>query len=81
MYDISDKKTLKELKDFWYNENKGLDAIFFVVANKWDLNDNDEEGKDFAKSIGASFFSVSAKDNLGLTSLFSKIGESLIKNK
>ena len=80
MYDITDEKTFKELKDFWYNENKEFDAIFFVVANKCDLEDKkvkDEEGEEFAKSIGAGFFSVSAKDNIGLSNLFEKIAEAL----
>ena len=34
----------------------------------------------YAEKIGASFFTVSAKDNIGLSALFEKIGEE-IKNK
>ena len=80
VYDITNKNSLKELKNFWYATNKDCGAIFFVVANKWDLDDKeDEEGKGFAQSIGAYFFSVSAKDNIGLTSLFLKIAEALKK--
>ena len=76
VYDITDKNTFKELKNFWYNSNKDCGAKFFVVANKWDLDDKeDEEGKGFAIGIGANFFSVSAKDNMGLNSLFFKIAE------
>ena len=77
-YDITDENTFKELKDFWYNTHKGFGAILFVVANKCDLEDKkvkDEEGEEFAKSIGASFFSVSAKDNIGISNLFEKIAE------
>ena len=80
MYDITDENTFKELKNFWYNENKDFGAILFVVANKCDLEDKkvkDEEGEEFAKSIGACFFSVSAKDNIGISNLFENIAEIL----
>ena len=79
-YDITDENTFKELKDFWYNTHKDFGAILFVVANKCDLENKkvkDEEGEEFAKSIGASFFSVSAKDNIGISNLFEKIAEAL----
>ena len=34
-----------------------------------------EEGKEFAKSIGAFFQSTSAKKDIGITSLFENIGQ------
>ena len=80
MYDITNENTFKELKYFWNLTKKPPGANLFVVANKCDLEDKkvkDEEGEEFAKSIGASFFSVSAKDNIGISNLFEKIAEAL----
>ena len=80
MYDITNENTFKELKDFWNFTKKPPGANLFVVANKCDLEDKkvkDEEGEEFAKIIGASFFSVSAKDNIGISNLFEKIAEAL----
>ena len=82
MYDITDENSFEELKDFWYISSKDSGATFFVVANKCDLSNkkvNDEEAKDFASKIGANFFSVSAKDNIGLSELFEKVGEAINK--
>ena len=83
VYDSTNEKSFKELKEFWYNEVKNLKIILAVVANKCDLNEKkvtDEEGKEFADNIGAIFESVSAKENIGINSLLGKIGEA-IKNK
>ena len=82
IYDVTNENSFKELKDFWYANNKNYGAKFFVVANKCDLEDKkvkDEEGKAFAESIGADFFSISAKNNIGLSQLFERIGEVLKK--
>ena len=82
IYDVTNENSFKELKDFWYANNKNYGAKFFVVANKCDLEDKkvkDEEGKAFAESIGADFFSISAKNNIGLSQLFERIGEVLQK--
>ena len=81
IYDYTDENSFKEIKDYWYTTYKDYDAIFFVVANKCDLENKkvkDEEGKEFADSIGANFFSISAKDNIGISELFQKVGETLI---
>ena len=82
MYDRTNENSFKELKKFWYDSIKDVGAILFVVANKNDLDDQkvkDEEGKEFAESIGANFFSISVKDNKGISNLFDKIGETLKK--
>ena len=82
IYDVTNENSFKELKDFWHANNKNYGAKFFVVANKCDLEDKkvkDEEGKAFAESIGADFFSISAKNNIGLSQLFERIGEVLKK--
>ena len=83
VYDLTDENTFKELKDFWYSQVKDLNLILAVVANKCDLSEKkvkDEEGKEFADSIGAIFASVSAKENIGIQELFQKIAEA-VKNK
>ena len=83
VYDPTDEKSFKELKEFWYSQVKDLNQVLAVVANKCDLEEKkikDEEGKQFAESISAIFASVSAKDNIGLSDLFEQIGQA-IKNK
>ena len=83
MYDITNENSFKALKDVWFDFIKEFGATLFVVANKNDLEEKkvkDEEGKEFAQSIGADFFSVTATDNNSVTELFTKIEEKL-KNK
>ena len=77
VYDPTNNYSFQELKEYWYNEIKDINAIIVVVANKSDLfmkTIRDEEGKRYAESIGAIFASVSAKDNIGISQLFQKIG-------
>ena len=83
VYDLTDENTFKELKEFWYGQVKDLNLTLAVVANKCDLSEKkvkDEEGKEFADSIGAIFATVSAKENFGIQELFQKIAEA-VKNK
>ena len=79
-YNSSDN-SFKELKGYWLNEVKSLNAIIAVAANKCDDLDEkrvkDEEGKEFADSIGAIFAPISAKDNFGIKELFQKVGEAI----
>ena len=84
VYDPTDENTFKELKEYWYNQIKSLNAIIVVAANKCDLGDKkvkDEEGKEFADSIGAIFASISAKENIGISALIDKIVEASINKK
>ena len=83
VYDLTDENTFKELKEFWLSQVKDLNLTLAVVANKCDLSEKkvkDEEGKEFADSIGAIFATVSAKENIGIQELFQKIAEA-VKNK
>ena len=81
-YDITSKTSFDELKEYWYEQQTKLNAdgdpIFAVVANKYDLFDqqqvNDEEGKEFARQIKGIFQPTSAKGNTGIDELFEKIG-------
>ena len=68
VYDITQKDTFEEIKNYWVKdveEKLGKDIIKGIVANKIDLFMNEqvtqEEGEEYAKSIGALFLSISAK--------------------
>ena len=67
VYDITSLKSFEELSS-WHEEvidQVGDDIIKGVVGNKMDLYDKEEvkeeQGKEFAKSIGAEYLSISAK--------------------
>ncbi len=84
VYDITNKKSFEAMKDFWYEKQTKLnvegDPIFAVVGNKNDLYEIrqiEDEGKNFAKSIGAIFQYTSAKNSSGIKELFNKIGEKI----
>ena len=76
VYDETDEDSFNELKNCWYELVKNLCCILAVVANKCDLSDKkvkEEDGKKFAESIGAMFFEISAKENIGISNMFEKI--------
>ena len=85
VYDITYKKSLEELSEYWLKtvkEELGDKFIGGVVGNKIDLEETakdivkEEEGKKFAESNGFKFALVSAKDQ---PSLFTVFLEELIK--
>ena len=83
VYASTSESSFNELKEYWYNEIKSLNAIIAVAANKCDLNEKkvkDEEGKEFADSIGAIFASISAKNNIGIRELIQKVAEAIKNN-
>ena len=62
VYDITKRETFEELKKYWYNQIKESatpDIIIAIAANKCDLYEDEkvkeEEGREFAKEIGAYF--------------------------
>ena len=81
-YDITNKKSFTELRDYWYEQNVKDNAqenpIFAVVGNKVDLYEmsqvKDEEGRQFAKDINGIFQLTSAKSDFGINKLFEHIG-------
>ena len=82
VYDITDQRSFDEVKSYWYEmvkSNGDQDAIIAIVANKNDLYDtaqvSEQDGKEFARSIGAIFQSTSAKSDTGITTLFDNIGQ------
>ena len=78
VYDITKKYTFDEAKNYWYEQIKqnyeDNNIIIILVANKNDLYEDqkvsNEEGKEFAKNIGAIFISTSAKNNNDINFLF-----------
>ena len=85
VYDITNMESFKEMKEYWYEEVKqnGIENVLFAIAaNKSDLYElrqvDDEEGEEYAQSIGAIFAATSAKNDTGITSLFENIGQKLL---
>lgn len=82
VYDITQRKTFIELKEFWIKElhsNAPQSVIIFIIANKNDLFESEEvteeEGRKFAEEQKAFFSVVSAKNSFGINELFDTIGE------
>ena len=85
VYDITKRETFEELKKYWYNQIKESatpDIIIAIAANKCDLYEDEkvkeEEGREFAKEIGAYFKLTSAFLNSGIEELFKSVGCKLI---
>jgi len=73
------------IKSFWNEDIKKYDnknIILAIVANKNDLDDKrdvpNEKGEEFAKSIGAMFFPVLAKNKEEIKNLFYSIGKKIL---
>ena len=87
VYDITKRETFESLK-YWANEIEqilGKNLILGVVGNKIDLYLEEKvcenEGKEFADSIGAKFTVASAKDNpKEFASYIEEIFEIYLKN-
>jgi len=80
VYDITNKNSFNELKNYWYEkvkENSSSDVIFAIAGNKCDLYEKEEvektEGEKFAKEIGAIFHETSALNSNGINELFTDI--------
>ena len=75
VYDITNKKSFEEIENVWYpsvKEHGEKYSVLAVVGNKCDLYENEEvkenEAREYAQQIGATFMLVSAKsgDNIDL---------------
>ena len=83
VYDITNRESFENLKIVWYKDLLKYNekyTILAVVGNKNDLYEIrqiEDEGKNFAKSIGAIFQYTSAKNSSGIKELFNKIGEKI----
>ena len=85
VYDITNNRSFTEIKDYWSKQIKEYcenDIVLVISANKSDLYDemqvDDEIGKEFAKSIGAFFFSTSAKDGSNIKDMFEYMGNKIL---
>ena len=85
VYDITEKETFNEVKDYWYEQiklNSANDVILGLAGNKCDLYENEviteEEGKELAKEMGAIFKLTSSKEKVGINELFQDIGYKLL---
>ena len=85
VYDITNKKSFEEMRDFWYEQvkqNGDSDVIIAIAGNKRDLYEekqvNDEEGEEFAKRVKGIFASTSAKNDSGIQALFDNIAQKII---
>ena len=88
VYDITNKKSFTELKEYWYQQIKrdeNEELVLVVAGNKNELCEQkeiaDEEAEEWAKSIGAVFFSISAKNGNRINEMFDYIGKKLLDPK
>ena len=86
VYDIKRKESFKAIKNYWFEELKSSgedNMIFGVAGNKCDLFQQEqvteEEGKKFAKSIGAVFHLTSCKESIGIDELFEECGKKYLE--
>ena len=87
VYDITDQKSFDALNEFYeqINEINGKENVFFaVVGNKSDLYEEQyvakEKGEEYAKSIKALFYEVSATDHESIENLFKDVVIKYAKN-
>ena len=85
VYDITRKESFEAVRDYWYIEvrdNSPKDVIVCIVGNKSDKYEfeqvNEDEVKEFCKSINAIFKLTSAFSGEGINELFNKIGDKIL---
>ena len=85
VYDITRKESYEALKNYWYVEvrdNSPKDVVIAIVGNKSDKYEfeqvNEDEVKEFCKSINAIFKLTSAYLGEGINELFNMIGNQLL---
>ena len=84
-YDITKKNSFNEIKNYWFNQvknNSPNDIVIAIAANKSDLYEieevNEEEARNYAKSVGAIFIATSAMNSSGIEDLFKAVGSKYI---
>ena len=82
VYDITSKKSFEELKNYWVNqvlETSMKKTLLCIIANKSDLINleqvDEEEARNYAETINALFFVVSAKDSTSINEMFKEIAK------
>ena len=86
VYDIRRRESFNAIKDYWYDQLKisgEENMIFGIAGNKCDLFQDEEvpeeEGKKFAKEIGAIFQLTSCKESIGIDDLFYECGKKYLE--
>ena len=86
VYDVRRKESFQSIKDYWYEQLKASgeeNMVFGVAGNKCDLFQeeqvSEDEGKKFAKSIGAVFHLTSCKESIGIDELFEECGKKYLE--
>ena len=88
VYDITSQDSLKQLETIWYPDIKKYGekyTILAVVGNKSDLYENDNladenQAKEFAQSINATFMLTSAKTGDGIEKLFDTLVDKFLSS-
>ena len=83
VFDITKKQTFEDIKNFWIKELENVsntNIILGLVGNKCDLSDNEEiidsEIINYAQTINAQYFKVSALAGIGINELFEDVTKS-----
>ena len=86
VYDITNQESLDALNSVWYPDVQKYGekyAVLAVVGNKSDLYESDvitdeEQAKNFAKEINATFMLTSAKNGDGIEKLFDVLTDKIL---
>jgi len=85
-YDITRNESFEELKNYWYEQIKNLSMesiVIGIAGNKSDLYGEEkvleEDARNYAKKIDASFRLTSALNNNGVEELFKELIEKYIE--
>ena len=86
VYDITHKNSFDEIKNWWYKDIKehgDPNIIIGIAGNKSDrfIEEavSEEEGRQFAESVGAAFRLTSAKDIFRINELFKDVGRKYLE--
>ena len=86
VYDITHKKSFDEIKNWWYKDVKehgDPNIIIGIAGNKSDRfidqYVSEQEGRQFAESVGAAFRLTSAENCNGINELFKDVGRKYLE--
>ena len=85
-YDITNNDSFDELKNYWFEQLKNLsmeNIVIGIAGNKSDLIEeekvSEEDAREYASKINASFRLTSALNNIGVEELFKELIEKYIE--
>ena len=85
-YDVTNKKSLQEIIDYWYKQAKVLSKtnLIYLLGNKIDLQGDvktrEKEGKMFSNMNNIKFFPISVKNNINVEDFLNDLKSNLEKN-